>query len=296
MRLNHRLIETFRAVVASGSATRAAQLLFTSQPAVSRDLARLEQVLGFSLFDRSKARLVPTAQGNSFYEEVERSFTGLAELGARAETLRQLKSGTLSIAAIPALCDSLLPRACERFHARHPDVLIRISAIDSPQLDTALSEQRFDLGFVEHQYPIAQTTSTPLFKGNEVLIMAASHPLAHKKRIRLQDLKDQSFVSYGVRDPYRHRLDALLDQHGIQRRIVAETTSAASLCALVLNGIGVAVINPITPRFSNATGLVCASLSPSIVYGVNAIQPTGRSSNPLIASLLADLKQCLKSS
>ena len=293
MRLNHRLIETFRSVVLSGSATRAAELLFTSQPAVSRDLARLNQVLGFALFERVKGRLLPSAQGLAFYEDVERSFTGLVELGERAEALRQLRSGTLSIAALPALCDSLLPTACARFHRRHPDVLIRITALDSPEFDAALSGQRFDLGLVEHKHSIAQTVSTSLFKGNEVVIMASAHPLSRKKHLRLQDLTGQAFVSYGTRDPYRRRLDALLDQHGIQRQIVAETSSATSLCALVRSGIGLAVVNPITPRFTSGHGLVCLSLSPSIVYEVDVVQPINRPSNPLINLLLADLQKCL---
>jgi DNA-binding transcriptional LysR family regulator len=52
MGITHRHIEVFRAVMQSGSVTGAAGLLHTSQPTVSRELARLEQVLGFSLFDR----------------------------------------------------------------------------------------------------------------------------------------------------------------------------------------------------------------------------------------------------
>jgi DNA-binding transcriptional LysR family regulator len=294
MRLNHRLIETFRTVVSCGSATRAAELLFTSQPAVSRDLARLKQVLGFALFERVKGRLSPSAQGLAFYEEVERSFTGLVELGERAQALRQFKSGTVSVAALPALCDSLLPKACEQFHRRHPDVLIRISALDSPELDGALSEQRFDLGLVEHKHAIAQTVATPLFRGNEVVVMVPTHPLARRKNLQLQDLTGQAFVSYGSRDPYRRRLDVMLDQHGIKRQIVAETSSATSLCALVRSGIGLAVVNPITPRFASGSGLVCVSLSPSIVYEVDVVQPINRPSNPLINLLLADLQQCLK--
>ena len=296
MRLNHRLIETFRTVVLSGSATRAAELLFTSQPAVSRDLARLTQVLGFTLFERVRGRLMPSAQGLAFYEEVERSFIGLVELAERAEALRQLKSGTLSIAALPSLCDSLLPKACERFHRRHPDVLIRISALDSPELDGALSEQRFDLGLIEHKHPIAQTVATSLFKGNEVVIMAPAHPLSRKKHLQLQELAGQAFVSYGSRDPYRRRLDVLLDQHGIQRRIVAETSSATSLCALVRSGMGLAVINPITPRFTSGHGLVCVRLSPSIVYEVDVVQPINRPSNPLINLFQMDLQQCFAAS
>lgn len=58
--LTHRHIEVFRAVMIAGSVTRAAELLGSSQPTVSRELARMEQGIGFALFERVHGRLRPT--------------------------------------------------------------------------------------------------------------------------------------------------------------------------------------------------------------------------------------------
>ena len=57
--ISHRHIEVFRAVMTAGSVTKAAQALFTSQPTVSRELARMESLLGYPLFDRGPGRLRP---------------------------------------------------------------------------------------------------------------------------------------------------------------------------------------------------------------------------------------------
>ncbi|MBK9393341.1 MAG: LysR family transcriptional regulator, partial [Uliginosibacterium sp.] len=84
MGITHRHIEVFRAVMQSGSVTGAAGLLHTSQPTVSRELARLEQVLGFSLFDRVRGRLQPTARALALHDEVTRSFQGLERVMATA--------------------------------------------------------------------------------------------------------------------------------------------------------------------------------------------------------------------
>ncbi len=78
MDIQHRHIEVFRAVMAAGSLTAAAGLLHTSQPTLSRDLARLEQLLGYALFERERGRLKPTARARALFDEVERSFQGLA--------------------------------------------------------------------------------------------------------------------------------------------------------------------------------------------------------------------------
>ena len=76
-RISHRHLEVFRALMLSGSATAAAQMLFSSQPTVSRELARMESLLGYALFERAQGRLRPTARALSLWAEVQRSWQGL---------------------------------------------------------------------------------------------------------------------------------------------------------------------------------------------------------------------------
>ena len=78
--MNFRQLEAFHAVMISGSASRAAELLQVTQPAVSRAVAELEAAVGFGLFDRVRGRLVPTPEGQTFFAAVSRSFVGLDRL------------------------------------------------------------------------------------------------------------------------------------------------------------------------------------------------------------------------
>ncbi|MCP4433148.1 MAG: LysR family transcriptional regulator, partial [Gammaproteobacteria bacterium] len=75
--MNLRQLEAFRAVMITRSITRASELLFVSQPAVTRLINDLESSVAFPLFQRIKKRLHPTPEAHAFYEEVERSFAGL---------------------------------------------------------------------------------------------------------------------------------------------------------------------------------------------------------------------------
>lgn len=75
--LTHRHIEVFRAVMIAGGVTKAAELLGSSQPTVSRELARLERAVGFALFQRVAGRLRPTMPGLALYDEVRQSYAGL---------------------------------------------------------------------------------------------------------------------------------------------------------------------------------------------------------------------------
>jgi DNA-binding transcriptional LysR family regulator len=78
MNISHRQVEIFRAVMQGGSLVAAAVALHTSQPTLSRDLALLEQRLGYRLFDRrAGSRLRPTAAALQLYEVVTQHYRGL---------------------------------------------------------------------------------------------------------------------------------------------------------------------------------------------------------------------------
>lgn len=87
--VNLRHIEIFHAVMTTGNLTEAARMLHTSQPTVSRELARFEKVLGLTLFSRTRGRLQPTVQGLRLFEEVQRSWYGLDRIVSAAESHQQ---------------------------------------------------------------------------------------------------------------------------------------------------------------------------------------------------------------
>lgn len=115
--VNLRHIEIFHAVMTTGNLTEAARMLHTSQPTVSRELARFEKVLGLQLFERTRGRLQPTVQGLRLFEEVQRS-VWLDRIVSAAEPARvppgravdRLSAGVfpvLSAAAVAAVSLSL---------------------------------------------------------------------------------------------------------------------------------------------------------------------------------------------
>ena len=76
MRINHRQIEAFRAVFQTGSMTAAGALIGVTQPAISRLIRDLEGEIGWSLFDRSAGKLIPTADAIALFREVQRRYHG----------------------------------------------------------------------------------------------------------------------------------------------------------------------------------------------------------------------------
>ncbi|EOC1265074.1 LysR family transcriptional regulator [Cronobacter malonaticus] len=289
-----RHIEIFHAVMTAGNLTEAAALLRTSQPTVSRELARFEKLIGLSLFTRSRGRLHPTVQGLRLFEEVQRSWYGLDRIISAAESLRQFRQGELSIACLPVFSQSLLPLVLKPFLDNYPDVSLNIVPQESPLLEEWLSAQRHDLGITENTATPAGTERLTLLTLNEVCVLPAGHVLADKPQLTPQDFAGENYISLSRTDSYRQLLDSLFQEHNVQRRMVLETHSAASVCAMVRAGVGVSIVNPLTALDYAATGIVVRRFSVAVPFTVSLIRPLHRPASALVEAFSQHLQQQMK--
>ncbi|MFU0876363.1 LysR family transcriptional regulator [Kluyvera cryocrescens] len=291
--VNLRHIEIFHAVMTAGNLTEAARLLNTSQPTVSRELARFEQVLGLKLFERSRGRLHPTVQGLRLFEEVQRSWYGLDRIVSAAESLREFRQGELSIVCLPVFSQSFLPPLLQPFLARYPQVNIQIVPQESPLLEEWLSAQRHDLGLTETTHTPAGTERTPLLTLNEVCVLPATHPLAKKEVLTPTDFQGENYISLSRTDSYRQLLDTLFSEHQIKRRMVVETHSAASICAMVKAGVGISIVNPLTALDYVNSEVVVRRFSIDVPFTVSLVRPLHRPTSALIETFTAHLQHNL---
>lgn len=290
-RIGHRHIEVFRALMLAGSATGAAQLLFTSQPTVSRELARLEHLLGYALFERSQGRLRPNARALRLWDEVERSWAGLDRVVEHAMALGQPHQASLSVLSMPALSHALLPGALERLQRNHGEVAVSVATQDGPLLQEWMSAQRFDLGLSEVAEPPPGTRMRSLPAMDEVAVLPAQHPLAAKQVLRAQDFEGQAFISLARDDSYRMQIDAVFAQSGVQRKMLLETLSAVAVCAMVQHGLGVAIVNPLTAQACAGSSLVVRRLAFSIPFQVHMLLPLHRPAVPEVDWLVQALEE-----
>ncbi len=289
--LTHRHIEVFRAVMIAGSVTKAAELLGSSQPTVSRELARLEQGIGFALFDRVAGRLRPTMPGLALFDEVRQSYAGLERVSSAAARLRAYKGGQLSVIALPVFSHSILPEAFRRFHERHPGVSLALETQESPFLEEWLSAQRYDLGLTEHDAAPAGTRVELLLEVDEVCVLPDGHALLAKRRIELADFEGHAFVSLSSSDPYRIQIDEAFAESGVLRRSIVETPSAVSVCTFVRQGLGLAIVNPLTALDFVGRGLHIRPLARAFPFRISVVFPEHRPGNPLVGALMASLRE-----
>lgn len=291
MTITLRHIEVFRAIMTTGTMTAAAAMLNTSQPTVSRELARLELLTGLVLFERLHGRLRPTAQALQLFEEVQRAYFGLERIVSSAAALRDFDQGQLSIACLPVFSQSLLPQACKIFVAQFPKVSISITPQESPLLEEWLSAQRHDIGLTEVDNAPPGTVLSALMSVDEVCVLPDGHPLAAKSVLAPRDFAGLPFISLAAVDPYRQQIDAIFRQAGVERRMVLDTHSAASVCAMVREGVGVAIVNPLTALDFAGQGLQLRRFAVSLPFSVNIVRPLHRPLSQLVQLLETALQR-----
>ena len=153
-----------------------------------------------------------------------------------------------------------------------------------------MAAQRFDLGLSEQQTHSSEGTQrVPVLTLDEVCVLPAGHPLLERRVLQAADFEDQDFISLSAEDPYRLQLDALFAAAGVHRRLRVETHSAVAVCAMVQQGLGLAIVNPLTALALAGPGLQLRRFSMSVPFQVSALLPLYRPAQPLAQSFLQAL-------
>jgi DNA-binding transcriptional LysR family regulator len=274
-----------------GSVTQAAITLRTSQPTVSRELKEFEHSLGFQLFARKGRSLVPTEAAITLHREVRRSFVGLEEISRTAEAIRANASSHMKIVCMPAYSTTLLPPLCRDFLRNNESIRLSIHALGNAVMATGISAQHYDLCIIEADLGLPGWTSTSINAGEQVCIVPKGHPLTRKKVLAPADFEGVDFIYFSAEDMYRRKLDNVFHEHGVTRRLRMEVSTAASVCSLVSQGLGVSIINPISALHSLDQGVEMRRLSFSIPYMVR-LHKNQSASSPRSLNKFAD--DCLE--
>ncbi|MCF2872002.1 LysR substrate-binding domain-containing protein [Octadecabacter sp. G9-8] len=282
MRLNHRQLEAFRALIDTGSVTEAASRLHVTQPAASRLIADLEKTIGYALFLRQRKRLLPTPEAIALYEEVERSFIGLDTIADAAKDIGSFRRGALHIAGLPALALDFLPRVIAQFCDDRPDISVSLKIHSSPRVLQCVASQQFDIGFAETDVEHPSVTSKILHAAPFVAILPKGHKLLEKSVLWPNDFEGQNYISLGSDYISRRKIDAIFLAYNVQRIMNIESQLSMAVGNLVAAGAGVSIIDLVTARSLRDYGMIeIRPFLPEIEFAFRVLLPSHRPLSPL---------------
>ncbi len=289
--MNLRQIEVFQAVMRAGSITAGADLLNLSQPAVSRQIERLEKVSNLKLFKRVGRGLQPTPEGMAFYEEVKRAFVGLENLRHIADTISNFNTGHLRITSLPALGFGFLPRVITRFSSLFPQVDVSLQVRSAGAVRAVTATQEFDLGFLPGLGDYTEPHVHHFATVDAVCILPTDHPLSNLTEIRPEDLQGISFVGLVKDDITRRQVDQLFRAADIPLRQHVETQFAATICNFVIGGAGVSIVSPFAAADFAGRGLIMRPFRPAVKVDYQMVMPSMRPQSAVTRKFLTVLQE-----
>lgn len=287
-------IEIFRTVMTSGSATRAAKVLGLSQPAVSMALRRLEERAGLELFQRPGGKLQPTQQAQALLAEVQRHFVGMDVIEQRIRSLKQFGAGRVRIAAFPGLGTGFVPRVLADLAAAGTRSMVSLQVMGSQDVRSQVLRDEVELGIAAQDISTAGVEHALFAHYFGVVALPPGHPLARSSMVTPKQLARHPFVALHPEDAVSQRLDAILHAHGLQLQTVVETSYTFSLCELVRNRIGVALVNPVTAVDYLNAGLVFRPFSERLEFTALTMWPAGRPLSPFARQMLGAMRARLQ--
>lgn len=226
------------------SMSRAAERVFSSQPAVSQQVSDLEKELAVTLFERKGPNIALTPAGKRFYELASSLVARVDRLpDTFAERHHGVSSGALEIAAGQAGMTSVLPGHLREFRERHPDVRVNMQIGGINQRLRWLRAYEVDIAFTMGFPPLRPDLDFhPICSSDMVFITPEDHRLAGRKRVDLTEIARWPVVAHPPGHHVSEIVDLTMRRHGQVPNPVLEVRGWDVIKTCVEAGIGIALI------------------------------------------------------
>ncbi|QWA24006.1 LysR family transcriptional regulator [Streptomyces sp. JCM17656] len=245
MDVHVRDLRYFVAVAEELHFTRAAERLYVSQPALSKQVRALERHLGMELFRRDPQGVTLTEAGAALLPHARRVLDAWSEGSAALQAARVAARSTLVVgmSTSPGR-DGLLPAIRSRFTAAHPDTVLRLRQVSWEDPTAGLADGDADIAFVWLPLPDAERYGwTVVAEEPRLVALPQTHPLASRPEIDFADLMDEPFLALPAgAGPLRDYWLALEERAGRPPRIGAEIAGTEETYEALVAGLGVCLV------------------------------------------------------
>jgi DNA-binding transcriptional LysR family regulator len=241
-------LRIFKAIASEKSFTQAAEILFVSQPSLSKQVKALENHLGILLLHRTGNKIVLTEAGIVFLQYSER-ILALCEESCRAlNDLKDGERGNLKVGASQTIGAYLIPRIVTLFAQSYPQINLHIDIDSTQSIAKKIANQSLDIGIVGGDIPIGLKKNLEIedfIQDELILIISKSHPYT-KKKVSKEDLYHLNFITLKSNSTIYKFINNILVQNHIQTKqfnVVMELNSIEAIKTAVSLGLGAAFVS-----------------------------------------------------
>ncbi len=229
----------FIKTVETGSFTKAATELNYAQSSVSKMIADLEREWGMTLLERDRNGVQVTSSGEQVLPYARRLIDDYRKLEAQVDAMNGLETGRIRIGTFASVAIHWLPNIIAEFQKDYPGIEYELLMGDYEEVENWILEGRVDCGFL--RLPVRTGLDTIALKQDEYLVvLPEEHPLARKKKVRIQDLEGQPFML--LEHGGRTEVTDLLERYQVHPQIRFTTWEDYAIMAMVEKGLGIGIL------------------------------------------------------
>lgn len=288
-------LKVFCDLVELASFSAAAERNGITQSAVSQQIRALEKRFEVVLIERGKKNFSVTPEGAEFLRasrDILRIYSGLED---RLKELQNIVAGTLRVATVFSIGLHELPPYVKKFREEYPDVDLQVEYRRSSQVYGEVIEGNVDLGLVAYPQKRKGVVVDISWKDKLILICAPTHPLASRKRIKLEDLAGQNFIAFEPDLPTRREIDRALKSSSVQVNQTMEFDNIETVkrAVEIENGVSIVPRDSVQGEIQNGTLAGVEIASTGMWRTVGIVQKRTRAISPAHREFLAMLKETM---
>ena len=237
-----RSLRYFQTVAEWSSYSRAAEMLRISQPAISRQISKLEDDIGARLFHRRAHGVSLTDAGEALLKRCHLVLRELDQARAEIHSGVQGPSGSIAFAVPPAAAHFLVPTLVQRFGARYPNVFLKLAGGFSGHIHEWLVREEVDIACLHDPLPQKGFEITPLVREEVFLVGRPGIMPADRDHLRIAHLAEVPLIVPSRPNASRRLLDHWVARAGVTLNIRAEVDDHLMIRALIQAGIGCSLL------------------------------------------------------
>lgn len=246
--MNINQLKIFYLAAKYGSLSNAAEVLYITQPAVTKGIQRLQDFYDLKFFNRFGKKLVLTDAGEVLYRIAESIFEMEAQAEETLRDFQQRKKGFIRIHASESFGAYYLPSILNRFSKAHPQIRVAMEILPTDLIVDKTVTLNNDLGFISYAVEHKKLIMREVLEDRYMVIAPAGHPLTQKDRVEAADLEGQAMILHEKNSAPRIATENFLKKQAINVSVPLELSNNEAIKRAVEQGIGIAVI---TRRVAN---------------------------------------------
>lgn len=261
--MNFQQLRSIRETARCGyNLTEVANVLYTSQPGVSRQIRELEEELGVDIFERNGKRLTGlTDPGRGILQIIDRLLLEAENLQRASREYTAQEIGTLAVATTHTQARYMLPKVVQAFRSAFPKVRIALQQSSPEHIAEWVISGKSDVGIAtEGLSQFEELVSFPCYRWHHAIVVPDGHPLLQKNPVTLADLAAYPLITYDLGFTGRSHIDDAFRQENITTDIVLTAMDSDVIQQYVALGLGIGLVASMALQHRNGDTLTGTGL------------------------------------